>query len=411
MPNFRYTAKTASGKTNMGTLSAADMRQAVAQLREQELYVIHIREQQIALTATQQEVPFASLRARLQEKKPKNRDFMVFCRQFATMMQAGITVLQILKIQAQQSENAVLRSRLSEIALQVERGGDLAGALAKNSDLFPQIIISMVEAGEAGGILDEVMERLADHFENQHDLEEKIRSATMYPIIVSALAVVVMALMVFFVLPSFGGIFDEMGFEMPLLTRALLALSDLVIGYWYFFVAALLLAALWLRRYLGTPQGRERLDRLQMRLPIYGKIYSTMIVARFARTLSTLMASGVDLVQSLELVERVINNVALAGALVEARRVIRQGDPLALPLAASGLFPPMLVEMVHIGEESGALDGMLARTADFYEGELTFILDRLGSIIEPVMLIAVGLFVGLLLISIIQPMFGIYEMI
>ena len=411
MPTFRYTAKSLAGKSSTGTLSAADMREAVAQLREQDLYVIHIREQQAALVLQQQEAPFASLRSRLQEKKPKSRDFMAFCRQFATMMQAGITVLQILKIQAQQSENELLKKRLGEIALEVERGGDLAGALEENSDLFPQIIISMVEAGEAGGILDEVMERLADHFENQHDLEEKIRSATMYPIIVSALAVVVMAIMVFFVLPRFAGIFDEMGFEMPLLTRALLAFSDLVIGYWYFFIAALLLAALGLRRYLGTPQGREQLDRLQMRLPIYGKIYGTMIVARFARTLSTLMASGVDLIQSLELVEKVINNVALAGALVEARRVIRQGEPLALPLAASGLFPPMLVEMVHIGEESGALDGMLSRTADFYEGELTFTLERLSSIIEPVMLIAVGLFVGLLLISIIQPMFGIYEMI
>ena len=411
MTNFRYIAKDAGGETHSGMLSASDEREAVALLRRRELYILSIRKQAALSLQQPQEAPFASLRVRLQEKKPKSRDFMVFCRQFATMMQAGITVLQILKIQAQQLENALLRARLSDIALKVERGGDLAGALEENSDLFPQIVISMVEAGEAGGILDEVMERLADHFENQHDLEEKIRSATMYPIIVSGLAVAVMALMVFFVLPSFAGIFDEMGFEMPLLTRALLALSHFAISYWYLFVAALLLVVLALRRYLATEQGRERLDNLQMRLPLYGKIYSTMIVARFARTLSTLMASGVDLVQSLELMEKVINNTALAAALVEARRMIRQGEPLALPLAASGLFPPMLVEMVHIGEESGALDGMLARTADFYEGELTFILDRLSSIIEPVMLIAVGLFVGLLLISIIQPMFGIYELI
>jgi type IV pilus assembly protein PilC len=293
----------------------------------------------------------------------------------------------------------------------VERGGDLAGALKKHSDVFPQIVISMVEAGEAGGILDAVMERLATHFGNQHDLEEKLRSATMYPIIVSCLAVVVMAVMVFFVLPQFAGIFEDMGFEMPLLTRGLLAFSAFVIRYWYISIAVVIAAALALRRYLSTPRGREQLDRLRLKLPLYGKIYSTMIVARFSRTLSTLLASGVSLIQALELVEKVINNTALAGALIEARRVIRQGQALAMPLAASGLLPPMLVEMIHIGEESGALDGMLARTAEFYESELTFILDRLSTIIEPVMLIAVGIFVAILLLSIIQPMFGIYEMI
>jgi len=408
LPNFRYLAKNIEGMSESGTLTASDRREALAKLRAQNLYVVRISEQAVAL---QQEAPFAGLRARLQERKPKSRDFMVFCRQFATMMQAGITVLQILKIQAQQSENALLKGRLRDISLEVERGGDLAGAMEKHGDLFPQIIISMVKAGEAGGILDEVMDRLAIHFENQHDLEEKIRSATTYPIIVSCLAVVVMAVMVFFVLPQFADIFDEMGFEMPLLTRALLVFSAFVTGYWYIFIPLLLIAVLALRRYMGTPRGRKQFDRLQLQLPIYGKIYGTMIVARFSRTLATLLASGVSLIQALELVEKVINNTALAGALIEARRVIRQGQALAMPLAASGLFPPMLVEMVHIGEESGALDGMLERTADFYEGELTFVLDRLSAIIEPVMLIAVGLFVGLLLISIIQPMFGIYEMI
>lgn len=396
------------GQSESGTLTASDRREALAKLRAQNLFVVRISEQTVVL---QQEAPFAGLRARLQERKPKSRDFMVFCRQFATMMQAGITVLQILKIQAQQSENALLKERLRDIALDVERGGDLAGALKKHSDVFPQIVISMVEAGEAGGILDAVMERLATHFGNQHDLEEKLRSATMYPIIVSCLAVVVMAVMVFFVLPQFAGIFEDMGFEMPLLTRGLLAFSAFVIRYWYISIAVVIAAALALRRYLSTPRGREQLDRLRLKLPLYGKIYSTMIVARFSRTLSTLLASGVSLIQALELVEKVINNTALAGALIEARRVIRQGQALAMPLAASGLLPPMLVEMIHIGEESGALDGMLARTAEFYESELTFILDRLSTIIEPVMLIAVGIFVAILLLSIIQPMFGIYEMI
>ena len=409
MPTFRYVAKNWEGETDSGTFSAPNLREAIEHLRAQELFVISIKEQAAALQ--RQEASLERFRARLRDKKPKSRDFMIFCRQFATMLQAGINVLQILKIQAQQSENSALKERLIEVSIDVERGGTLAGALEKHGNFFPKIITSMVEAGETGGILDTVMERLAAHFQNQHDLEEKIRSATMYPIIVCGLAVAVMGLMVFFVLPQFARIFEEMGCEMPFLTRALLGLSGFVTGYWYLLLPMLLLLAVALTRYLRTPQGRERFDRIQLRMPLYGKIYSTMIVARFARTLGTLLASGVGLVQALELVEKVINNVVLAGALTESRRVIRQGQALALPLAASGIFPPMLVEMIHTGEESGALDSMLARTADFYEGELTFILDRLSTIIEPVLLIAVGLFVGILLISIIQPMFGIYEMI
>ncbi|NLA45997.1 MAG: type II secretion system F family protein [Firmicutes bacterium] len=410
MPTFRYVAKNMEGETDAGTLSAPDLRGAVEQLRARDLFVISIREHGAGLQ--HQEVSLEQIRSRIKAgKKPKSRDFMVFCRQFATMLQAGITVLQILKIQAQQAENDTLKEKLRDVALDVERGGALAGALAKHGDFFPRIIVSMVEAGEAGGILDTVMERLAEHFQNQHDLEEKIRSSTMYPIIVSALAIVVMAVMVFFVLPTFAKIFEEMGVDLPFFTSALIGLSRFLLRYWYLILGLLLLSAVLLYRYARTPQGRRRFDQLRLRLPVYGKIYSTAIVARFSRTLGTLLSSGVGLVTALELVEKVINNIVLSDVMIEARRVIRQGQMLALPLAASGLFPPMLVEMVHIGEESGALDGMLSRTADFYEGELTFILDRLSTIIEPVLLIGVGLFVALLLISIIQPLFGIYELI
>ena len=235
MPTFRYVAKNWEGETDSGTFSAPNLREAIEHLRAQELFVISIKEQAAALQ--RQEASLERFRARLRDKKPKSRDFMIFCRQFATMLQAGINVLQILKIQAQQSENSALKERLIEVSLDVERGGTLAGALEKHGNFFPKIITSMVEAGEAGGILDAVMERLAAHFENQHDLEEKIRTATTYPIIVSGLAVAVMALMVFFVLPKFSEIFESMGFEMPFLTRALLGLSRFVTGYWYLIIA------------------------------------------------------------------------------------------------------------------------------------------------------------------------------
>ncbi len=406
MPTFRYVAKNWAGESREGECSAVNLGEAIEQLRSQELFVINIKEQS---TLLQLSSPLAGLNIKLSEKKPKSRDFMVFCRQFATMLQAGIPVLQILKILAQQSENEALREKLREITVDVERGSDLAGAMKKHGDFFPRIIVSMVETGEAGGILDTIMERLADHFQRQHDLEAKIRSATIYPAVVTVLAILVLLLMIFFVLPRFAEMLDPMGVEMPLITRVIMALADLLIRFWYLALGLLALLAFLLGRYLKTERGRAVFDRLRLNLPIFGPLYIKMITARFTRTLATLLASGVALLSALELVEKVIDNRVLSGVLAETAQAIRRGQNISVPLAESAIFPPMMVEMVHVGEESGTLDEMLSRSADFYEAEVTYFLDRLAAIIEPVLLIAVGFIVALLLISIMTPMLKMYE--
>ncbi|MGI6601251.1 MAG: type II secretion system F family protein [Dethiobacteria bacterium] len=406
MPTFRYIAKNWAGESREGECSAVNLGEAIEQLRSQELFVINIKEQS---TLLQLSSPLAGLNIKLSEKKPKSRDFMVFCRQFATMLQAGIPVLQILKILAQQSENEALREKLREITVDVERGSDLAGAMKKHGDFFPRIIVSMVETGEAGGILDTIMERLADHFQRQHDLEAKIRSATIYPAVVTVLAILVLLLMIFFVLPRFAEMLDPMGVEMPLITRVIMALADLLIRFWYLALGLLALLAFLLGRYLKTEHGRAAFDRLRLNLPIFGPLYTKMITARFTRTLATLLASGVALLSALELVEKVIDNRVLSGVLAETAQAIRRGQNIFVPLAESAIFPPMMVEMVHVGEESGTLDEMLSRSADFYEAEVTYFLDRLAAIIEPVLLIAVGFIVALLLISIMTPMLKMYE--
>lgn len=406
MPTFRYIAKNWAGESREGECSAANLGEAIERLRSQELFVINIKEQS---TLLQLSSPLAGLNIKLSEKKPKSRDFMVFCRQFATMLQAGIPVLQILKILAQQSENEALREKLREITVDVERGSDLAGAMKKHGDFFPRIIVSMVETGEAGGILDTIMERLADHFQRQHDLEAKIRSATIYPAVVTVLAILVLLLMIFFVLPRFAEMLDPMGVEMPLITRVIMALADLFIRFWYLALGLLALLAFLLGRYLKTEHGRAAFDRLRLNLPIFGPLYTKMITARFTRTLATLLASGVALLSALELVEKVIDNRVLSGVLAETAQAIRRGQNIFVPLAESAIFPPMMVEMVHVGEESGTLDEMLSRSADFYEAEVTYFLDRLAAIIEPVLLIAVGFIVALLLISIMTPMLKMYE--
>ncbi len=406
MPTFSYVAKNWNGETSEGNCSAANLSEALEQLRSQELFVISIKEQSSLL---QRESTRAQSGFKLGEKKPKSRDFMVFCRQFTTMLQAGITVLQILKILAQQSENQALREKLRDITVDVERGGELAGAVKIQGAFFPRFVVSMVEPGEAGGILVTVMERLAEHFQRQHDLEAKIRSATTYPLVITVFAIMVLCLMMFFVLPRFATMFEPMGVEMPWITRAVLGLANLITRFWYIALGLLALLVYLLNRYLKTEQGRERFDRLRLDLPIFGPIYTKLIASRFARTLGTLLSSGVALLSALELVEKVIDNSVLTRVLGETGQAIRQGQNMSLPLAASGLFPPMMVEMVNVGEESGSLDEMLSRTADFYEAEVTYFLDRLATIIAPVLLIGVGILVALLLVSIMSPLLKMYE--
>ncbi len=407
-PNYHYRAKDWGGKTVEGVYSAVNLREALDHLRARDLFVLDLKEQAATAGRSSRRGRPAGL---LSRKKVKSRDLMVFCRQFHTMIQAGTTALQGLKVLAQQAEHPLLAEKLDAVAVSVERGSTLAEAFGRHPAVFPSILVNMVNAGEEGGVLDTVMDRLADHFEKQHDLEMKISSATTYPIVITALAFAVMALMVLFVLPQFAAIFEGLGMRLPWITRALLEVSHFVIKYWYLVLGLLAGLVVALAYYIKTERGRRAYDRARLKVPLFGPIYRKAVVARFARTLGTLIASGVDLINALELVERVIDNRIYAETLARTRDVIRQGQAIALPLAASGLFPPMLVEMVHVGEETGALDNMLSRTADFYEQEVTFFLDRLGTIIEPLLLIGIGIFVGLLLVSIVMPMFQIYEMI
>lgn len=403
MQTFQYVAKDWNGETSEGRCSAANRSEALEKLRAQDLFVISIREQSAA-----QRIGLSGFSFK-RKSKPKSRDFMVFCRQFTTMLQAGITVLQVLKTLAEQSENEALREKLGEITLDVERGSDLAGAMKKHGDFFPEIITSMVEVGEAGGLLDTVMERLSDHFERQHDMEAKIRSATTYPLVISVFAIGVLFMMMFFVLPRFATMFEPMGIEMPALTRALLGFANLLTRFWYLGLALLILLIFLGRRYFKTEEGRLLKDRFSLKAPVFGAVYTKMLTARFTRTLATLLSSGVTLVSALELVEAVVGNRVLSEVLAKTGQAIRRGQNISQPLGASGVFPPMMVRMVDIGEESGSLDEMLSRTADFYEADVTYFLDRLATIIEPLLLIVIGVVVALLLLSIFTPLLKMYQ--
>jgi len=339
------------------------------------------------------------------------RDIMVFCRQFSTMLQAGITILQALKILSTQSDITALNKPVREVATEVERGNSLAAALRNRPNSFPLIMTNMVEVGEAGGALDTVMEKMADHFEKLHDLQEKIRSAILYPVFIICVALVVMAVMVVFVLPQFARIFYSIGMDMPFYSRLLLMAGTMIRENWFLLLLFFFILVTSLSWYKQTKKGRILYDLIRLRFPLFGKIYRYDLSARFTRILSTLLAGGVPLHRALDLVDKTIDNVIISKSIAEISAAINRGESIAGPLQKIKYFPVLLSEMVRVGEETGALEKTLDRTAVFYEREVSYFVERLSTILEPVLLLIVGGFIGLLVFSILSPMYQIFEMI
>ncbi|HSW35558.1 MAG TPA: type II secretion system F family protein [Candidatus Limnocylindrales bacterium] len=408
-PHYRYTAKDRDGCTCRGSCQASGQKEVLEQLDARSLTVIDLHEQGgLNLLHHSTWVRFLQ---QLGHRKTGSYDLMVFCRQFSTMLTAGVTILRALHILSGQMKKADFQKSLRDAAISLETGSRLAEAFRRQSAYFPAILVHMVDAGETGGVLDTVMERMADHFEKQHDLEEKIRSATIYPAFVTATAFIVMAVMVLFVLPQFAQIFNSVGMEMPLFTSLLLSAGAWSISFWPLLLVILVLTAAAAAWYAQTANGRFRVDQLRLCLPLFGSIYRKTLAARFARTLSILLASGVTLNTALELVERVLDNKALSPFLLELREAVNRGEAISRTLRAGTFLPPLLTEMVRVGEETGALDRTLNSTAIFYEREVTYAVERLSSTLEPFLLLVVGLFIGMLVFSILSPMYQVFQMI
>ncbi len=407
--DYRFKARNWQGRKVNGRLSGSSLDEAQAKIRSRGLVPLEIREYRY-LNLFRRAALLKALHG-FGLGRYSSRDLMIFCRQLATMLKAGIPVLHALNVLAGQMENKTLRVKLQGASTSLEQGSDLAGSLNEQEGYFPPLLVNMVAAGEAGGMLDDILERMALHYENQHDMEEKIRSATAYPLLVTAVALIVVLVMIIFVLPQFAGIFNSMGMEMPLFSRVLLAAGAGAVSYWPLIAAALAAGTGGLTWYAKTEKGRLRLDMLRLRLPLYGKIYSKNIAARFARTLGSLLAGGVTLQSSLRLVDKVIDNKVISSAIGSLSDALNCGETIAGPMSAAGCFPPLLTEMIRVGEETGTLGQTLNRAAVFYEKEVSYIVDRLGTILEPILLLAVGLFIGLLVFSILSPMYQVFQMI
>lgn len=406
MPSFAYSAINAQGDVSTGEMQATDLASARDALRGSGLLAQWIEERGAAV-----EKPASSgLLGRA--KKPKTRSLQIFSRQFATMIEAGLSVVSALVILEQQTDDAALALVIEDVRELVEGGSLLSEAMATHPETFNRLYVSMVEAGEAAGVLDVVLDRVATQIEKEEKIKRRVKGAMIYPTVVLCFATLVLCGMLMFLVPVFVKIFDTLGGELPMLTQWVVAASNALRDYWFIIFPIVGLGIWSFFRWKKTETGRQAWDRFKLRIPMsIGTVVSKVAMARWSRTLSTLVASGVDIVKALEITAQTSGNWVVEDATMDMRVKVQEGATIAHPLVESPVFPPMVSQMVKIGEETGELEKMLGKVADFYEDEVDAAITALTSIIEPIMMIGVGMVVGVIIIAMYLPMFKMLQLI
>jgi type IV pilus assembly protein PilC len=339
------------------------------------------------------------------------KDVAIFARQFATMISAGLSLTKCLTILGSQTESATLRSVITQIGKDVEAGQSLSEAMAKHPKAFPNIFVSMVRAGETGGVLDEVLARVADFLESDQALKAKIKSAMTYPIAMGCLVLGVMAAMMIFVVPTFEKMFKDMGGKLPAITQMLVDISHLVASIWGVIIAVGIFAVIQTFKWWSSGPGKTIWDGAKLNMPVFGSLTRKIALAKFTRTFGTLVSAGVPILSALDIVADTAGNNVISDAVKHARNAIKEGETIAKPLSESKMFPSMLVQMIAVGEETGALDSMLTRVADFYDEEVSTATDGLTSLIEPLMMASLGVIVGGMVIALYLPMFTVITLV
>jgi type IV pilus assembly protein PilC len=400
MPTYEYVVKDKTGKQSKGRLEADTKEIVVQQLRDQGYFVSQVQE--AAAVRPQKRGGFRLRR------KVGLKDLSIFCRQFATMINAGVSLVRCLDVLEQQTNSVNLKEIIREIQTEVEGGATLSRSMAQYPRVFSNLAIGLVRAGEVGGVLDDTLDRLAGFLEKDMELRRKVKAAMTYPIIVMIVATGIVLFLVTFILPKFIALFEELGVEeFPLPTLMLMKASHFLTSKWWICLIILVLSWVAFNRIKATKTGRRYYDIIKLKVPVFGSLNHKISVARFARTLSTLLSSGVPILQAMETVAGTVDNTIIAEAILLSRTAIREGDTIGDPLAQSRMFPPMVVQMIAIGEETGQLDSMLAKVADFYEGEVESSLESLTSALEPVMIVFLGFVVGFIVISMFLPLVAI----
>jgi type IV pilus assembly protein PilC len=397
---FQYKVRDRTGNVTTGSLVADSEALVLARLREQGFTPLDVQRKKRGIG----QIEFGG-------KKVKLKQVAIFSRQFATMVNSGLPILRALAILAEQTDNKELSRVLNEARLDVEQGSSLSGAMGKHDHVFNNLYISMVKAGETGGSLDSTLTALAEMIEREVRLRGKIKSAMTYPVAVVALVILIMSAMLLFVVPQFESIFSQLGGTLPLPTRGLMFMSDKFQSYWYVVLGGAIGGRFFFRRYKRTEKGREVVDALKLRAPVFGPLFHKTALSRFSSTLAMLMKSGVPILQALEIVSDTVNNKVIGKAITEVQLSVRDGESIAKPLTKYPVFPPMVVQMISVGEETGQVDNMLEKIAQFYDQEVEAAVDALTSLIEPILIAVIGGCVGAAVVALYMPMFNIIKLI
>ncbi len=396
MPIFIFKARSRTGKRIKGDLDASSLDMALNVLKRRGLSEIKVKPK-----------PRDILEGTFLEGNVSSRDMVIFSRQFSTMINSGVPILQSLQVMCEQTENQILRRKLYEIKNDIEGGASLFDGLSKHRDVFDDLYTNMVDAGETGGILDVVLDRLAQYIEKAAKLKAKVKSAMIYPGVIITVAVAVIAIILIFVIPTFEQMFSDFGGALPLPTQIVINLSRFATGNFLYIIFAVVAVFIAFKLFYRTERGRIIVDNWVLFLPVFGPLLRKVAVARFSRTLSTMITSGVPILSALDIVSRTSGNKTVERAVLDAKVSISGGQTLAEPLDDTGIFPPMVIHMISIGEATGSLDNMLGKIADFYDDEVDVAVDTLTSLMEPIMIVVLGVVVGGLVVSMYLPIFQI----
>ena len=395
MAKFRYKAKNMAGRVIEGIYEAPDRQNVVDMIRQKSFYLLEIEELAESKDLKEMDI-FAKITA---------KDLTIYCKQFASILKAGVPLIQALQMLGEQTENQLLASLTRTMSSDIQKGSSLSEAMAVHEKHFPPILIHMIHAGEVSGTLETSLETMAVHFEKAYKLKNKVKGAMTYPIVVLVVSIAVVIFLLVAVVPTFVGMFDDSGTELPGVTQALIGISDFLTNNFVVLIAFIVIAFGLFRLYLSGEAGRMSFDRFKLSMPLLGDVQRKSVSATFARTMSTLMATGVGITEAIKITSKVVNNVYVEEELDKIERQVREGKGLYAPSKDSGLFPPMLENMIMLGEETGNLEDMLSKTAEFFEEEVDEATERLTTLIEPMIIVGLAVVVAFIVIAIALPMF------
>ena len=401
MAEFQYRVITPEGKEKKGTMEGKSVEQVSGVLKAQKNVILSVSEASLM----NRDINF-SLGGRVSA-----RDYSIFCRQFVSIISAGVSIINALEMMRDQTENRTLKKALGEVYEDVSKGESMAGAMKKHSKVFPSMLCNMVEAGEASGSMEVAFERMAVQFEKENKLKQSVKKAMIYPIVLLVVMVGVLFLMMIWVIPNFMGMYAELDTELPPITQAVVNMSDFVITKWWLILLVVAAAIALFKAYAASPSGKFVLGGIALKIPVFGKLQTKSECARLGRTLCTLLGAGVPMMDAIEITGRSMENVHYKKAMMDAKDQVMRGMALSRPLKTCGLFPPMVVHMVSIGEETGNIETMLENVANYYEDDVQVATEQVMALMEPMIIVVMALVVGVLIMAIMQPMLILYESI